>query len=135
MERSISILLVDDDKALLEILASLLESEGHEVEAVESAYAALERLRGRAYDLILTDLKMRRMNGLELLQAARLKNPHARVAIITAYATVETAVAAMRDGAFDYLPKPFQLAELRALIRRAAEARDAPEAVGGVSSR
>jgi len=123
MGRGISILLVDDDKALLEILASLLEAEGHEVEAVPSAYAALERLRSRGYDLILTDLKMRRMNGMELLEAARLKNPKARVAIITAYATVETAVQAMRQGAFDYLPKPFTLADLRALIQRAAQAR------------
>ena len=123
MSEPISILVVDDDRALLDILVSLLQAEGHQVESVPSAFEALERLRDGSFDLILADLKMRRMNGLELLEAARVKNPRARVAIMTAFATVATAVEAMRKGAFDYLSKPFHLAELRDLLQRAAEAK------------
>ncbi len=118
------ILIVDDDKALLGVLRSVLESEGHRVEVVPSAYDALGRLEDTHYDLVLVDLKMRRMNGLELLEHERLRHRGTRMVIMTAYPTVESAVQAMRQGAFDYLVKPFKLAELRAVVQRAAAAQD-----------
>jgi len=120
MNQGISILIVDDDKALLGVLRSVLESEGHHVEVVPSAFEALQRLERERYHLVLVDLKMRRMNGLELLEHERLRAGGARMVIMTAYPSVETAVQAMRQGAFDYLVKPFKLAELRAVVERAA---------------
>lgn len=116
----IGILIVDDDKALLGVLRSVLETEGHRVEAVPSAYEALPRLEAERYDLVLVDLKMRRMDGLELLEHEQLRRRGTRMVIMTAYPTVDSAVQAMRQGAFDYLVKPFKLAELRAVVERAA---------------
>ena len=120
MTRALEILIVDDDKALLGVLRSVLQAEGHRVEVALSAYEALPRLEQQRYDLVLVDLKMRRMDGLELLEHERLRERGARMVIMTAYPTVDSAVRAIREGAFDYLVKPFKLAELRALVARAA---------------
>ena len=120
MSQGIEILIIDDDKALLGVLQSVLEQQGHRVQAVPSAYEALPLLEQQHYDLVLVDLKMRRMNGLELLEHERLRERGTRMVIMTAYPTVESAVQAMRQGAFDYLVKPFKLAELRAIVERAA---------------
>ncbi|UCH34542.1 MAG: response regulator [Armatimonadota bacterium] len=128
-KQGISVLIVDDDKALLGVLQSVLEAEGHRVEIVPSAYDALPRLDEERYDLVLVDLKMRRMDGLELLEHERLQQRGTRMVIMTAYPTVDTAVQAMRQGAFDYLVKPFKLAELRAVVERAS-AGDEPEQPG-----
>lgn len=136
MRQGIEILIVDDDKALLGVLRSVLEAEGHGVEAVPSAYEALPRLEQRRYDLVLVDLKMRRMNGMELLEHERLRERGTRMVIMTAYPTVESAVQAMRQGAFDYLVKPFKLTELRAIVERAARERvkvEPEESAGAVS--
>jgi len=124
MPPGIDLLIVDDDKALLGVLRSVLESEGHRVQVVPSAYEALPLLERQRYDLLLVDLKMRRMNGLELLEHERLRGRGTRVVIMTAYPTVDTAVQAMRQGAFDYLVKPFKLAELRAIVERAANEKE-----------
>jgi DNA-binding NtrC family response regulator len=121
---------VDDDKALLGVLRSVLESEGHRVEVAPSAYEALPRLEVERYDLVLVDLKMRRMDGLELLEHERLRQRGTRMVIMTAYPTVDSAVTAMRQGAFDYLVKPFKLAELRAVVSRAAAEGEGPAAEG-----
>ncbi|HUT73317.1 MAG TPA: response regulator [Armatimonadota bacterium] len=122
MKPGLDILVVDDDKALLEVLRSVLEGEGHRVEIVPSAYEALPRLEQARYDLVFVDLKMRRMDGMELLEHECLQRRGTRMVIMTAYPTVETAVHALRQGAFDYLVKPFKLAELRALVERAGAA-------------
>jgi len=130
MRQALEILIVDDDKALLGVLRSVLEAEGHRVEVAPSAYDALPRLEHQRYDLVLVDLKMRRMDGLELLEHERLRQRGTRMVIMTAYPTVDSAVRAMREGAFDYLVKPFKLAELRALVERAAGG-EAEESRGG----
>jgi DNA-binding NtrC family response regulator len=122
MKSGIDILIVDDDKALLGVLHSVLQSEGHRVETVPSAYEALPLLERQDYDLVLVDLKMRRMDGMELLEHERLRQRGTRMVIMTAYPTVDNAVRAMRQGAFDYLVKPFALTELRAVVERAAAA-------------
>lgn len=122
MTPGIDILIVDDDKALLEVLRTVLAGEGHRVQTVPSAYEALPLLNAQRYDLVLVDLKMRRMDGLELLEHERLQERGTRMVIMTAYPTVDNAVHAMRQGAFDYLVKPFKLAELRAVVERAAAA-------------
>jgi len=130
VKQGIDILIVDDDKALLGVLRSVLESEGHRVAVVPSAYEALPRLEAERYDLVLVDLKMRRMDGLELLEHERLQQRGTRMVIMTAYPTVDSAVTAMRQGAFDYLVKPFKLAELRAVVERAAGAEEKAPAEG-----
>jgi DNA-binding NtrC family response regulator len=128
MPDGLSLLVVDDDKALLEVLTTLLSQEGHNVVAVPSGYEAFDLLGQREFDLVLVDLKMRRMNGLELLEAEKVRHPEARIVVMTAYATVDAAVQALRSGAYDFLTKPFKLTDLRAIIRRVEEQKRATAA-------
>ncbi len=116
--QGLDVLLVDDDRSLLEILGTLLQLEGHRVVAVPSAHEGLLKMKEHSFDLVLADLKMPRTTGLDMLRAVREEYPQTRVVIITAYASVDTTVEAMRLGVFDYLPKPFKLAELRRVINR-----------------
>jgi DNA-binding NtrC family response regulator len=115
------IVVVDDEAAQRQILADILRDEGHDVDVFESPVEALARVRRHAPDLVLTDLRMPQLDGHELLLEVRRENPELLVILMTAYATVESAVEAMKDGAFDYLQKPFGKEELLQRIRRAAE--------------
>jgi two-component system NtrC family response regulator len=113
------ILLADDDQSLRRVLEFNLEEEGYEVEAVDSGAAALERLREREFDLVITDIMMPEVDGLAVLDAARRLAPGAPVILITAFASVEAAVEAMKRGAYDYVTKPFNRDELRLIVKRA----------------
>ena len=115
------ILVVEDEEISRENLLHVLKREGYRADGVEDGETALEALRKNKYDLVLTDLRMRRVSGEEVLEAARQLQPEAEVIVITGYATVETAVKAMERGAYYYLAKPVKLDELRALIRNALE--------------
>jgi len=115
------IALLDDETRLVEILAMVLRREGHEVHGFTDAAVALAALETREFDLLVTDLKMPGVDGLEVLRRARKLSPELPVILITAHATVPTAVAALREGAFDYVQKPFDNDELRALVKRALE--------------
>ena len=116
---SLRILLVDDDKSLLDILGTILELEGHAVVKVASAHAGLLKMREAEFDLVLVDLKMPRTTGIDMLRVIHEDHPDTKVVIMTAYASVNSTVEAMRLGVFDYLPKPFKLAELRTILNRA----------------
>lgn len=116
--QGLRILLVDDDRSLLEILGALLKLEGHQVDSASSAHDGLLKMRESTYDLVLADLKMPRTSGLDMLRAIREEYPGTRVVIMTAYASVDNTVEAMRIGVYDYLPKPFKLAELRRVIEK-----------------
>jgi two-component system response regulator AtoC len=119
------ILVVDDEEGLREFLAEALAGDGHSVEAKEDGQAALEELGRRGYDLLVTDLKMPRLDGLELLRRAKAELPELEVLVLTAHGSVDSAVEAMKLGAFDYLQKPLSSpAELRLLARRALERRE-----------
>ena len=118
---SAHIALLDDEARLVEILAMVLRREGYEVHGFTDPGAALEALEAREFDLLVTDLKMPGQDGLEVLRRARKHAPELPVILITAHATVPTAVAALREGAFDYVQKPFDNDELRALVKRALE--------------
>jgi DNA-binding NtrC family response regulator len=123
------VLVVDDHDAARESIADALRQAGYRVEGVSSALEALQRLPRAAYDCIITDLQMPGMDGLEFLQ--RIEPAHRGVAVvmITAHASVPTAVQAMRRGAFDYLEKPFDVDQLEDIVRRAvAHARAADAA-------
>jgi two-component system NtrC family response regulator len=112
------ILIVDDEKAQSEILEGFLVKQGYGAISAEDGQKALEKFRNGAFDLVLTDYRMPGMDGIQLLREVRRLNPEATVAIMTAYGTVGTAVAAMKEGAYDYLMKPIDLDELLLLIQR-----------------
>ncbi|HSR11470.1 MAG TPA: sigma-54 dependent transcriptional regulator [Thermodesulfobacteriota bacterium] len=118
MNQSFEILVIDDEKVQLEMLRGFLAKQGYGVETASEGREAVEKFRRGSFDLILTDYRMPGMDGLQLLKEIRGINPEAVVVILTAYGTVGTAVAAMKEGAYDYLTKPIDLEELILLIRR-----------------
>jgi two-component system response regulator GlrR len=113
------ILLVDDDPGLLRLLSIRLRAEGYEVEAVESAHKALATLRRFSPDLVITDLRMDKMDGIGLLKELQTRSPGLRVVIITAHGTIPDAVTATQQGAFGFLTKPIDKEELMSLVDRA----------------
>src|SRR5262249_23606857 len=106
------ILVADDERELRDILVGFLRGEGYEVDGFEDGEAALAALRGTPYDLVLTDLRMPRLDGVGLLKEALEIYPDILVIVMTGFATIESAVDAMRLGAYDYLAKPVRIAEL-----------------------
>ncbi|MFI5364198.1 MAG: sigma-54-dependent transcriptional regulator [Candidatus Binatia bacterium] len=117
------VLIVDDERKMRRVLQILLEQMGLESVAAESGEAALERLRAEKVDLVLTDLKMPGMNGVELLGHIRTLDADVPVIVLTAHGTVQTAVEAMKHGAFDYVLKPFDVEAIELVIRKALEMR------------
>ncbi|MBI4390789.1 MAG: sigma-54-dependent Fis family transcriptional regulator [candidate division NC10 bacterium] len=115
------ILVVDDEAPQRELLAGFLAKQGYEVVPVASGNEALARLQRETFDLILTDHRMPQMSGLDLLKAAREVNPELPVVVMTAYGSVEQAVAAMKAGAYDYLGKPIDLDDLLHRIGKVRE--------------
>ena len=118
-QRDGKILLVDDDPGLLRLLSIRLRAEGYEVEAVESAHKALGALRQFSPDLVITDLRMDKMDGIGLLKELQTRSPGLRVVIITAHGTIPDAVTATQHGAFGFLTKPIDKEELMSLVERA----------------
>jgi len=117
----VRILVVDDDAVFREELTELLSDEGHTATAAASVARALEVLEHTEVDVVLTDLKMPRHGGLELLREVRHRWPRTFVVMVTGYATVETALDAMKLGAFDYLRKPFRIEQVRETLRLVAQ--------------
>ncbi len=115
------IAVLDDEQRLVDILAMVLRREGYDVQTFTDPDAALEAVRAEPFDVLITDLKMPGMDGLEMLRRTKTSDPELPVILITAHATVQTAITAMREGAFDYVEKPFDNDELKALTRRALE--------------
>ncbi|MCI0546510.1 MAG: sigma-54 dependent transcriptional regulator [Candidatus Rokubacteria bacterium] len=123
MSDQATLLVADDDPAVRQSLERTLTREGYTVVLAPDGQTALERLRGGGIDLVLSDLKMPGLTGLELLREARAAAPDVDVILLTAFGTVEEAVRAMKDGAADFLTKPFQRAQLLRVIRQALERR------------
>ena len=117
------ILVVDDEQIARENLEYILHKEGYQVVAVGSGEQAIEALQRQDFDLVLTDLRLPKVDGLGVLQRARELPSPPEVIVITGYATVATAVAAMQQGAYHYLAKPFQNEEVRLLVQKALEKR------------
>ena len=121
------ILVVDDEKNIRRVLQALLEGEGHAVDDAgdgDEARALLRRSAGD-YDLVLTDLRMPGCDGLELLRWTREAHPDTPVVMLTAHGTVDVAVEAMREGAFDFITKPFDDEDLAGIVDRALARREA----------
>ncbi|MCK9996427.1 MAG: sigma-54-dependent Fis family transcriptional regulator [Candidatus Krumholzibacteria bacterium] len=115
------ILVVDDQKRQRETLAQVLEQWGHEVRQAEDGQAALAMVKGEPVDLILTDLRMPGLSGVELLEKCRELRPDIAVIVMTAFGTIEGAVEAMRKGALDFLTKPIDLDQLEVVVQRALD--------------
>jgi two-component system NtrC family response regulator len=116
-----TILIVDDEKNYLVVLEALLSPEGYEIMTSDKAQEALRLIQESDIDLLLTDMKMPGMTGMELLEEAKKIKPEVPVIMMTAYGTIEMAVEAMKKHAYDYITKPFQNEELKLTIRKALE--------------
>ncbi|MEQ8766293.1 MAG: sigma-54 dependent transcriptional regulator [Planctomycetota bacterium] len=123
MTDKVRVIVTDDETAIAAGLAEILRDLDYEVDTAASGAEALERLEAESFDLLITDLKMPKMDGITLLRKARERDPELVAIVITAHASWETAVEAMKAGAFDYLAKPFKIAQVRLVVERAAERR------------
>ncbi|MBC2711417.1 MAG: sigma-54-dependent Fis family transcriptional regulator [Desulfosarcina sp.] len=121
VDNQYSILVVDDELSMRELLEYMLEKQGYGVICAANGKEALSRIEKDHYDLLLCDIRLGDMTGLEVLKASKKKNSHVTVIMISAFATTETAVEAMNQGAFDYVPKPFENEELLQTIANALE--------------
>jgi DNA-binding NtrC family response regulator len=118
-----SILVIEDKNSMREMLSKTLEAEGYEVETVRDGERGVERAKEKKYDVVLADLKLPRMDGIEVLSSLKELDHDVAVILMTAYGTIEKAVEAMKEGAFDFLTKPFDTDHLSVLIKRAMENR------------
>lgn len=116
-----SILIVDDEKITVKNLERAMKKEGYEVATASSGVSALRILEGREFDIVLTDLKMERVDGMQVLSKCRELYPFAEVILITAFASLPSAIESMKQGAYYYLAKPFKLDEVRRVVSEALE--------------
>lgn len=118
-----SILVVDDEQFIRDILADFLAMEGYQVRTAENGEVALRELATRSFDIVLSDLKMPKVGGLQLLEHIKQSHPKTMTIIMTGFGTVETAIGAMKRGAYDYVLKPFKADEIVQVVSRAAKQR------------
>lgn len=117
----INILVVDDDKKLLSVLKTLLEEGKNSVSICSDGLEAIKKVSEQKYDLIITDLMLPGTDGLEVLKESRQIQPDILVILITGFASLETAIQAIREGAYDYITKPFRLEEIKIVVNNARE--------------
>src|SRR5438045_6182435 len=122
--RALRVLFVDDEKSLQEFMRSELPRLGHEVTVCPDGRSALKALEKSTFDAAILDLRMPGMSGIELLEQLKQITPDTEAVVMTGHASMETAIDAMRLGAFDYITKPCKLAELDAILRKIADKRD-----------
>ena len=115
------ILVVDDEQIARDNLEHILRKEEYEVVSVESGTKALKKLEQSDFDLVLTDLKMKQVDGIEVLTRTKEQHPATEVIIVTAYAALSTAIEAMKKGAYHYIPKPYKIDEVRMVVKKALE--------------
>jgi len=123
MSQQPSILIVDDESGILDTLRILLRKDGFEVTTAQGGKAGLDQIRSGNHDIVLTDVRMPQVTGLDILQAAREQDTMTPVILMTAQASLQTAIQAVNQGAFYYIQKPFSNDELLAILRRACEYR------------
>ena len=113
------ILVVEDEEIARKNLDHILKKEGYDVIAVDSGVKALPLLESKTFDLVITDYRMSRVDGIQVLEKSRKYQPHTEVIMITGYATVDSAVAALKEGAYHYIAKPYKTDEVRKIVREA----------------
>jgi DNA-binding NtrC family response regulator len=124
LDTTAKVLVIEDDEVLRRLLIDVLSDQGYQVESAETGEEGLDSMEGDVYDIILLDINLPGMDGMEVLRLAPARQPDAQVVMMTAFGTVDTAVEAMKQGAFDYINKPFSTDELILTIRRALEEQD-----------
>ena len=122
MGEGLEILVLDDEPIVGDRLKPFLEGEGHRVEVFVDPKEALARLKTKEFDIVLTDVRMENIDGLQVLERVRAKSDRTKVLMITGYATVELARQALSKGVFDFIAKPFKLEDIRAMVNKASEA-------------
>jgi DNA-binding NtrC family response regulator len=122
MGESLEILVLDDEPIVGDRLKPFLEGEGHRVEVFVDPKEALTRLKAKEFDIVLTDVRMENIDGIQVLERVRAKSDRTKVLMITGYATVELARQALSKGVFDFIAKPFKLEDIRAMVNKASEA-------------
>ncbi len=113
------IILIDDEKIVCDMGKKVLENEGYEVETFTDSRQALERLQATPFDLVITDLKMEEVSGMDILKEVNKRYPQTRVIMLTAYATLDAAIEALREKIFDFFPKPVKIDDLKKSVKRA----------------
>ncbi len=131
MNRKPRILVIDDEAVARKNLSHILEKDAYEVMTAEDGRDALTKLSASTFDVVISDIKMPGVDGMEILENIRLGQPDTRVIMVTGYATVPSAVEAMKKGAFSYLAKPFKLDEVRGAVRQALESRTRTQHIRG----
>lgn len=119
--QQINILIVDDEKAVADILKDCISDKERSVDVCFDGLAGIEHIQNNFYDLIIVDLVMPKVGGLDVLKYAKKANPDVLVIIITGYASLETAIMAIKEGAYDYIRKPCKLEEIRIVVENAIE--------------
>jgi len=120
---SAHLLVVDDDPVTIDLLKEVLSKEGYEVSTALSGEEAITRGMDNLFDIIITDVRMGEKDGMEVLRFFKKNAPETTVIMITAFGSIETAIEAIREGAYDYISKPFKLDEIKFTIQRALEQR------------
>ena len=123
MTANVNVLLIDDDRATRELLREVLQKEGYTVGEAKTGQEALAQAQALPFEVVLADLRLPDLNGIEVLRALHGLDPDLSVIVMTAFGSMETAVEAIREGAYDYISKPFNLTEVRLTVRRACERR------------
>jgi DNA-binding NtrC family response regulator len=121
MAQSLEVLVLDDEPIVGKRLKPALEKDGYVVEVFEDGRSALARLGEKEFDIVVTDVRMDEVDGIQVLEAVQRMSTRTKVIIITGYATVELAREALAKGAFDFIAKPFKPQDLRAVIEKAAK--------------
>jgi len=116
-----SVLVVDDEKSICDLLSIVLKKDGYGVKVAQDGFSAAKLIRENDFDVVITDIQMPRSNGLDVLDAVNKMRPHTPVVMMTAYATAETAVEAMKKGAYDYISKPFNIEDVQLIVKNAVE--------------
>lgn len=122
MDEQYDILILDDEPIVGVRLKPALEKEGHRVEVFVNPYWALERVGEKEFDIVVTDIRMEDIDGIQVLERVRAMSDRTKIIMITGYATIEVARESLAKGAFDFIAKPFKLSEIRGTIRKAVDA-------------
>lgn len=120
-DKAISILILDDEPIVTKRLKPALEKKGYAVETFTDSNTALERIKKQRFDIVITDLKMEGVSGMEFLEEVKNQWPTTEVIVITGFATMETAKESFKKGVFDFLAKPFKLGEIIEIVGKAVE--------------
>jgi DNA-binding NtrC family response regulator len=115
------IIVIDDEKIVCDMAKKILENEGYEVETFMNSQLALERIRQQRFDLVITDLKMENVSGMDILREVNNLYPRTKVIMLTAYATLDATIEAIRERIYDFFPKPVKIDELKKSVKKALE--------------